>query len=56
MEPIDWSQCPGIEIDPTRQSGAPIFEGTRIPVDVVLNNVHEGARPRRSNRFSRISM
>ncbi|MBV9301920.1 MAG: DUF433 domain-containing protein [Acidobacteriaceae bacterium] len=39
---IDWSKCPGIEIDPNRQSGAPVFAGTRIPVNVVTNNIHSG--------------
>ncbi len=39
---LDWSTCPGVEIDPKRQSGAPVFAGTRIPVDVVLNNIHHG--------------
>jgi len=43
-EAIDWSECPGIEIDPNRQSGAPVFAGTRIPVDVVTNNIERGGR------------
>jgi uncharacterized protein (DUF433 family) len=38
-EGIDWSECPGVEIDPNRQSGAPVFAGTRIPVNVVTNNI-----------------
>jgi uncharacterized protein (DUF433 family) len=42
---IDWSTCPGVEIDPKRQSGAPVFAGTRIPVTVVLNNIHNGGAP-----------
>ena len=41
-EAIDWSECPGIEVDPNRQSGAPVFAGTRIPVDVVTNNIERG--------------
>lgn len=39
---IDWSKVPGVEVDPERQSGAPVFAGTRIPVDVVTNNIHQG--------------
>lgn len=39
---IDWSQVVGVEIDPERQSGAPVFAGTRIPVSVVTNNIHHG--------------
>jgi uncharacterized protein (DUF433 family) len=42
---IDWSTCPGVEIDPKRQSGAPVFAGTRVPVNVVLNNIHHGGTP-----------
>lgn len=45
METIDWSSCPGVEIDPDRQSGAPVFAGTRIPVNVVTNNIHCGGTP-----------
>jgi len=41
-EAVDWSECPGIEVDPNRQSGAPVFAGTRIPVDVVTNNIERG--------------
>jgi uncharacterized protein (DUF433 family) len=42
MAKIDWSKVPGVEIDPERQSGAPVFAGTRIPVNVVTNNIHHG--------------
>ncbi len=45
MEPIDWSKCPGVEIDPKRQSGTPVFAGTRVPVNVVTNNLHRGGTP-----------
>jgi uncharacterized protein (DUF433 family) len=39
---IDWSKVSGVEIDPQRQSGAPVFAGTRVPVNVVINNIHCG--------------
>jgi uncharacterized protein (DUF433 family) len=39
---IDWSRVAGVEVDAERQSGAPVFAGTRIPVDVVTNNIHRG--------------
>jgi uncharacterized protein (DUF433 family) len=46
LEPsTDWSSCPGVEIDPKRQSGTPVFAGTRIPVNVVVNNIHHGGAP-----------
>lgn len=44
-EGIDWSECPGVEIDPNRQSGAPVFAGTRIPVNVVTNNIEDEGTP-----------
>jgi len=39
---INWATVPGVEIDPERQSGAPVFAGTRVPVSVVVNNIHDG--------------
>jgi uncharacterized protein (DUF433 family) len=39
---IDWSKVAGVEIDSERQSGAPVFAGTRVPVNVVTNNIHRG--------------
>jgi uncharacterized protein (DUF433 family) len=39
---IDWSKVPGVGIDPERQSGAPVFAGTRVAVNVVTNNIHRG--------------
>ncbi len=48
---VDWSTCPGVEIDPKRQSGAPVFAGTRIPVSVVLNNIHDGGTPDEINEI-----
>jgi uncharacterized protein (DUF433 family) len=42
MNEVDWLTVPGVEIDPERQSGEPVFAGTRIPVNVVTNNIHRG--------------
>ena len=42
---LDWSECAGVEIDPNRQSGEPVFAGTRIPVNVVTNNIRHGGTP-----------
>lgn len=39
---VNWAECPLIEVDPERQSGKPVFKGTRIPIDVVLNNIPDG--------------
>ncbi len=48
---VDWSTCSGVEIDSQRQSGAPVFAGTRIPVNVVLNNIHHGGTPGEINNI-----
>ena len=39
---IDWAQCPGIERDPDRMSGAWCFEGTRITVASLFEHLAEG--------------
>src|SRR5437870_12224430 len=32
-----------INIDPEIMSGTPVFEGTRVPVDALMNNLSAGA-------------
>ena len=39
---IDWSECPGIERNPKRMSGAWCFEGTRLPVHALFMNLSSG--------------
>ena len=41
-EQIDWSDCPLVEANPRVQSGAPVLRGTRMPVDVIVNNFDHG--------------
>jgi uncharacterized protein (DUF433 family) len=43
FETIDWSHCPGVERVPGRQGGAPVFAGTRVPVEAVLDNYESGS-------------
>lgn len=31
-----------INVDPEIMSGTPVFEGTRVPVDALFNNLSEG--------------
>jgi uncharacterized protein (DUF433 family) len=31
-----------IKIDPDIMSGAPVFEGTRVPVEALMNNLADG--------------
>ncbi len=40
---IDWSQCPAIERDAQRVSGAWVFRGTRVPVRALFENLEDGA-------------
>jgi hypothetical protein len=39
MEAQNWKNCPLIEVDPERVHGAPVFKGSRLPVDTVVENV-----------------
>ncbi|HUP60648.1 MAG TPA: DUF433 domain-containing protein [Thermoanaerobaculia bacterium] len=41
---LDWSQCPGVERDPGKVSGAWVFSGTRVPVHALFANLEDGAR------------
>jgi len=40
---LDWSQCPGVESDPEKMSGAWVFRGTRFPISTVFENLEQGA-------------
>lgn len=39
----DWSDCPAVERDPQRVSGAWVFRGTRVPVRALFENLEDGA-------------
>ena len=41
---LDWSQCPAVERQPGRVSGAWLFRGTRVPVRALFENLEAGAR------------
>ncbi len=41
---IDWSQCPAVERNSDRVSGAWVFKGTRVPVRALFENLEGGAR------------
>jgi uncharacterized protein (DUF433 family) len=36
---MDWSDCPLIEVDPEKVHGEPVFVGTRLPADTIVDNV-----------------
>ncbi len=36
---INWAQCPALESEPEKLSGAWVFRGTRVPVSAILKNL-----------------
>jgi len=40
---LDWSQCPAVERDTGKVSGAWVFRGTRVPVAALFDNLEDGA-------------
>jgi uncharacterized protein (DUF433 family) len=42
MAALDWSQCPAVESVPGKVGGAWVFQGTRMPVSVVFENLEDG--------------
>jgi uncharacterized protein (DUF433 family) len=42
QETIDWSECPLVEVKPGVQGGAPVLQGTRLPVSVIIDNFDYG--------------
>ncbi len=40
---IDWSSCPAAERDSERYSGAWLFNGTRVPVAALFENLKDDA-------------
>ena len=39
----NWDQCPAVEGHPDKLSGAWVFEGTRVPVSALFDNLQDGA-------------
>jgi uncharacterized protein (DUF433 family) len=40
---VDWFECPAVERDPERVSGAWVFRGTRVPLSALFENLEDGA-------------
>ncbi len=38
-----WETCPAVEQDAAKVSGAWVFEGTRVPVASLFENLRDGA-------------
>ena len=41
-EQIDWSECQLVETKPGVQSGALVLQGTRMPVNAIIDNFDYG--------------
>lgn len=41
---LDWRECPAVERVPSKVSGAWVFNGTRVPVKALFENLEDGAR------------
>jgi uncharacterized protein (DUF433 family) len=40
---LDWIGCPAVERIPGKVSGAWVFQGTRVPVRALFENIEGGA-------------
>jgi uncharacterized protein (DUF433 family) len=40
MEASPWSDCPLVRIDPEVVHGEPVFDGTRMPVEIAIENYY----------------
>ena len=40
---LDWTQCRVVERNPQMVSGAWVFQGTRVPVKALFENLEDGA-------------
>lgn len=40
--PLDWSQCPAVESVPGKVSGAWVLRNTRMPVQIIFDNLAAG--------------
>ena len=41
---LDWSQCQAVERNADKVSGVWVFQGTRVPVRALFENLEAGAR------------
>jgi uncharacterized protein (DUF433 family) len=46
MATLNWQNCPAVERDPEKVSGAWVFRGTRVPVRALFENLEDGASVR----------
>ncbi len=41
--PVDWSDCPIVEVVPGKGNGVPVLKGTRVKADSVVENYETGS-------------
>ena len=51
MASLDWSQCPAVESNPGKVSGAWVFRNTRLPVATVIENLEDLSIEEVMNQF-----
>ncbi len=42
-DPRDWNTCPAVEQIPGKVGGIWVFQGTRVPVHALFENLRDGA-------------
>jgi uncharacterized protein (DUF433 family) len=47
---LNWSECLAVERVPGKLSGARVFQGTRVPVRALFENLESGASVEWSSR------
>ena len=45
MTPLDWSQCSVVESVPGKMGGAWVLRNTRMPAQLVFENLEDGMTP-----------
>ena len=40
---LDWNQCPAVERNPAKVSGAWVFKNSRVPVRALFESIESGA-------------
>ena len=40
---LEWKDCPAVDRNPAKVSGAWLFKGTRVPVRALFENIEGGA-------------
>jgi uncharacterized protein (DUF433 family) len=55
MQPLDWSDCPLVEIDPLGVGGKPVVKDTRVPAEDIIANYEYGVSVKEISEQFRIA-